>query len=64
MAYLTPDDMLVKCTQCGAWPVSLVENENLGRRNKLTFRCAKCRTQEIYEVGVAGQLFPAPPQKG
>jgi len=51
----------VKCTQCGAWPMALAEDEAVGTTSRLTFRCPKCRALEIYTVGVAGLLIPAPP---
>jgi hypothetical protein len=61
MANPKPDDLLVKCTQCGAWPMALAEDEGVGRTSRLTFRCPKCRALEIYKVGVAGLRTPAPP---
>jgi hypothetical protein len=60
MAHLLPDDLLVKCTQCDAWSMAFAENDGVGRFSRLTFRCPRCHAQEVYQVGVAGLLIPAP----
>jgi hypothetical protein len=60
MAYLAPGNLLVKCTQCGAWQTSAVAVEGWGSQSRLTFRCPNCRAIEIHAVGVAGRLIPAP----
>jgi hypothetical protein len=57
MANLMPDDPLVKCTQCDAWPMALAENDGVGRFTRLTFRCPRCRAQEVYQVGVGDCSF-------
>jgi hypothetical protein len=59
MRNLSPEQVLVKCSQCGAWPMSLAPDEGWAPAGRLTFRCPKCRALEIYTVGVGGQLIPA-----
>jgi Zn finger protein HypA/HybF involved in hydrogenase expression len=53
---LAPNDLLLKCSQCEAWPMAIVSYET----KQLVFRCPKCHGQEAYRVGVAGRLVPAP----
>ena len=36
----------------------LINNHLTFRRT--TFRCTKCRAEDIYSMGVAGRLVPAP----
>lgn len=57
---LSPDQLLVKCPSCGAWPMSIVTSEGGLSYGRATFRCAKCRAQEAHTVGIAGLLIPAP----
>jgi hypothetical protein len=47
---ILPEHLLLRCTQCAAWPMTIVEDE--GR--KLTFKCIKCRSRETYTVESAG----------
>ncbi len=54
-----PEQVLVKCPQCGAWPMSLGPRDEMAPSGQLTFRCPKCRRLETYRVGVAGGLIPA-----
>jgi predicted RNA-binding Zn-ribbon protein involved in translation (DUF1610 family) len=55
MDVLESKQLLTGCTQCGAWPMAIVSREG----GRLTFRCPKCRMQEVFRVGVAGRLIPA-----
>jgi len=50
-----PEHLLLRCTQCQAWPMAIVSDED----DLLTFRCASCRALESYRLGVAGTLVPA-----
>ena len=52
---ISPDHLLLKCTQCQAWPMAIIADDG----DRLAFRCEKCRAQEAYSVGVAGRLIPA-----
>jgi hypothetical protein len=52
-----PENLLLKCTQCEAWPMAMVTDDGY----RLTFKCPKCRSQEVYSVGVAGRLVPTSP---
>jgi hypothetical protein len=56
---LSPEQVLVKCGQCGAWPMSIVTNEGGPSYGRITFRCTNCRAQEAHTVGVTGLLIPA-----
>jgi endogenous inhibitor of DNA gyrase (YacG/DUF329 family) len=60
MKHLSPEQVLVKCPQCGAWPMSLAPQESAASFGRLTFKCPKCQAQAVYTVGVAGLLIPAP----
>jgi Zn finger protein HypA/HybF involved in hydrogenase expression len=55
----SPEQLLVKCTQCGAWPMSVAPQDEKVPVGRITFKCPKCRAQEIHTVGVAGRLIPA-----
>ena len=61
MRDLSPEQVLVKCPQCGAWPMSLAPQDDRAPFgvNRLSFKCSKCRRLEVYRVGVAGTLLPA-----
>jgi hypothetical protein len=59
MQQLSPEQVLVKCSQCGAWPMSLAPDEGWAAVGRLTFRCSRCRALEVYTVGFGGQLIPA-----
>jgi hypothetical protein len=54
MEPLRSDHLLVKCVHCEAWPMAFVAREG----SRLSFRCPKCRAQEVYRMGVAGTLIP------
>jgi hypothetical protein len=56
---LSPDQLLVKCSQCGAWPMSLTERTGGSSWGRFTFRCTKCHAQQVFKVGVGGWLIPA-----
>jgi hypothetical protein len=60
MAYLAPDNLLVKCTQCGAWPMSIVAHEGWALQSRLTFKCQNCRALEVHTMGIARRRIPAP----
>ena len=60
MRNLSPDDLLVKCSQCRAWPMSLAPDEGWAAAGRLTFRCSNCHAVEVHTVGVGGRLIPAP----
>jgi hypothetical protein len=63
MRNLSPEQILVKCPQCGAWPMSLAPPQNDPAAfgfNRLSFKCPKCRRLEVYRVGVGGTLISAP----
>jgi hypothetical protein len=62
MQYLSPEqmlDVLVKCPQCGAWPMSRAPQDDRTFLRLLCFKCQKCRRLEVFRVGVAGRLIPA-----
>jgi hypothetical protein len=61
MRNLSPEQVLVECPQCGAWPMSLAPQDNMAGFRQLSFRCTKCRRLEVYRLGVAGTLIPASP---
>ena len=54
MDRIAPEHLLLKCGQCHAWPMAVVAEEG----DRLSFRCPKCRAQEVYRLGVAGTLVP------
>ena len=63
MKYLSPEqvlDVLVKCPQCGAWPMSRAPQDDRASFGLLSFKCPRCRRLEVFRVGVAGRLIPAP----
>ncbi len=57
---ILPDDSLMKCPRCGAWPMSNATKASEAPYGRITFRCAKCHAQPVYTVGVAGRLILAP----
>ena len=62
MQYVSPEqmlDVLVKCAQCGAWPMSRAPQDDRASFGLLSFKCPKCRRLEVFRVGVAGRLIPA-----
>jgi hypothetical protein len=60
MRNLSPEQVLVKCPQCGAWPMSLAPQDHAFSFGLLSFKCTKCRRLEVYRVGVGGMLISAP----
>jgi len=56
MDRINPECLLVKCSQCESWPMSIQTYES----NQLVFRCPKCHSREAYRIGVAGRLVLAP----
>jgi phage FluMu protein Com len=61
MQYLSPEqvlDVLVKCPQCGAWPMSRAPQDDRASFGLLSFKCPKCRRLEVFRGGVAGRLIP------
>lgn len=56
MDRINPESLLLKCSQCEAWPMAVQAYESY----QLLFRCPKCHAQEAYRVGVAGRLVFAP----
>jgi hypothetical protein len=52
------EQMLVTCSQCNAWPMSLAPNGSGAPIGWPTFKCPKCRAVEVYTVGVGGRLIP------
>jgi Zn finger protein HypA/HybF involved in hydrogenase expression len=64
MDSLTPEQLLVKCPQCGAWPMAVVRNEGFPSMERRIFRCPKCNSRAAYSVGVAGTLIPSVAERG
>jgi hypothetical protein len=60
MRNLSPEEVLVKCTQCGASPMSRAPQDDRASFGLLSFKCIKCRRLEVYRVGVGGTLISAP----
>ena len=60
MRNLSPEQVLVKCPQCGAWPMSLAPQDDVASFGQLAFKCTKCRRLEVFRVGVGGTLISAP----
>jgi len=61
-ADLSPEqvlDVLVKCAQCGAWPMSRAPQDDRASFCPLSFKCPKCRRLEVFRIGVAGRLIRA-----
>jgi len=58
----SPDQALIHCAQCGAWPMALAPNEIKDSR-RLSFRCPKCHAVSVFSIGAAGSLVPAVPAK-
>jgi hypothetical protein len=54
----SPEQVLVKCPQCGTWPMSLAPQDDVAAFGQLSFKCPKCRRLEVYRLGVAGGLVP------
>jgi DNA-directed RNA polymerase subunit RPC12/RpoP len=63
MRNLSPEQVLVKCPQCGAWPMSLAPRDDVATFGQLTFKCMKCRRLEVYRIGVGGTLISAPAER-
>jgi hypothetical protein len=59
MRNLSPEQVLVKCPQCGAWPMSRAPQDDRAPFGLLSFKCTKCRCLEVYRVGVGGTLTSA-----
>jgi hypothetical protein len=58
-----PEQVLVKCPQCGAWPMSLAPHESAAALyNRLAFKCPKCQTREVHTVSVGGRSVRAAPR--
>ena len=55
---LSPDQLLVKCPQCGGWPMSLTERTGGSSWGRFTFRCPKCHEKQVFKVGLGGWLIP------
>jgi hypothetical protein len=58
----SPNEALVHCPHCGAWPMALAPNEVKDSR-RITFKCPKCHAPAVYAVGVGGSLLLAPEEK-
>jgi len=56
-----PEQVLVKCPQCAAWPMSLAPQVEIAPSGQITFRCPKCQRLETFRIGVAGGLIPTMP---
>jgi hypothetical protein len=58
---LSPEELLPRCSRCGAWPMPaafVVRGRSWGR---IRFRCPGCGVEEMHEVGSsAPTLIPEP----
>ena len=43
-------DLLVKCPQCGAWPMAARPRKATFVRHEIIFKCAKCGSEHVGRV--------------
>jgi hypothetical protein len=60
MRNLSHLQVLVKCPQSGARPMSLALQDDVAPFGQRAFKCMKCWRLEFLRVGVGGTLISAP----
>lgn len=59
--WLSPDELLPRCSRCGAWPMPAAFVEKGRSWGRIRFRCPGCGAEEMHEVGAsAPTLVPQP----
>ena len=49
------DSLLVKCPNCGAWPMAASLPRSGAARQEVRFRCPECRRQETGHLRATGR---------
>lgn len=57
------DSLLVKCPNCGAWPMAANLPKAIGTHGQVRFRCRECHYQESGTLQRAGKLHVFPQQR-
>jgi len=53
------DSLLVKCPQCGAWPMAANLPRDASRQQEIHFTCTRCRHEQGAPLRSAATIRPA-----